>query len=111
MKKLIAMIPDDMLIPSEFIAQCVEFKIETVSQTGKSPRSRRVVPGKTCTKVILEHFTPQGMFTRSIAQGWLTQHGYAETSVNSALHQLTKDGCVRKISHDRYQFLNGRDHA
>lgn len=67
-------------------------------------RKKRIV-GRTTLSTIMEHFTPSGTFRADQARTWLQALGYSRTSATPALSSLVKDGLIRRLGNDRFQFV------
>lgn len=66
-------------------------------------------PEMTTPQCIMKHFTPMGMFTKSVARRWLVKFGFAENSVESAVSLLCSHGHIKQIPGGKYQFVKEMD--
>ena len=74
------------------------------NRPGNLTRTRADV---TVSGSIMQKFTPQGAFTKRLAQDWIMQKGYCATSVGPAISNLISGGYIERFANDkdRYRFL------
>jgi len=108
MKRIIAVYPNDATPDLTSLMACAtEFRIETTHDNGvvKKPR-KRGAKGSTTLTSVMNHFTPQGIFTRLNAESWVKADNYAGSSAGPALSALCKQGKVRNLGALKYQFVS-----
>jgi hypothetical protein len=108
MKKLTATFHDNASIDvASIIAVAIDFKIETITQerpSGPKP-SRHLDRTTSVPKTLMDHFTPEGIFTVDQAEKWVADKGYNAKSSSSALHLLTHSRHIRRLGKGKFQFL------
>lgn len=111
MRKFTFMLPDKVSIGdlSELLTLAVEFKMEIVPDpdSPKLHRKHHVNRRQTTDQLVLTHYTPEGMFTKSNAQDWLEKASYSRTSASPVLSQLKQKGFIKEISPQKYKWLKG----
>lgn len=109
MKKITATVPDNLdgTILANLLAVATEFRIETLNGgAAEEPKTKRnTVYGKTATSVIMDHYTPDGVFNKHVSDGWLQAVGYASSTSHTSLSRLVKSGHVRALGSGRFQFV------
>lgn len=105
MKRLTITLPDDfdpgLLTP--ILAVATDILLETSDEAPKpGQRIYRPGNGKTALSTIMDHFTPDGVFTRETAQQWLATAGYAKAA--TPVYALVKRGRLRNLGAGKFQF-------
>lgn len=106
MKKVTAIVPDDADL-SGLINIAVSLTLEKIGEEAVVKPARKAFrsrDGNTQT-AIMDHYTPDGKFTRGLAEVWLKEKGFAETSASPALSALKKSGHIRVIASQKYIFV------
>lgn len=108
MKKITALFPDNVEIDFTFLSKAVELKMETIADDKEPPKPARTAHrgsgGETMMVVAASHYTPEGVFTRDHMKAWLTLKKFNETSVSPAISRLKKDGLIRDLGAQKYQW-------
>lgn len=111
MKKLTILLPDNIQLGdlTNILAIAIEFKMETVPDLHSTIKTHRkhVNRRQTTDQLVLTHFTPEGMFTKSNVEDWLEKASYARTSASPSISQLKQKGFIKEISPQKYKWLKG----
>lgn len=113
MKRLTIIFEDDFKLEDfdEVLANAVEFHMERLPDAPHIPKPRkrmasiRRIPGMSTEKAIAQHYTPEGMFKKEVAEKWITAEGYAITSTSPAISVLKQRGVVTEIEPKKYRFV------
>lgn len=112
MRKLTILFPDEHPIGdlSDILAVAIDFRMETVPnleplKRTQKPHVKHHDPETSTVKVLLSHYTPDGIFTKDLASKWLTEKGYAATSASPALSTLRKDEFIVDVAPKRYKWV------
>lgn len=112
MRKLIAVIPDKVEMDlGPLLAIATMFQIEQIENgmdlnlpATKVKRQYLTPAGLSRDDVLMSHFTPQGVFSITQCQNWLTKVGFG-TKVNSLLSRMKRAGHIRGLGKGKYQFV------
>lgn len=107
MKKLTAIIPDtvDPAILAGLLAIATEFRLDALEGVSTNVRSSpRRIAGRSVLSTIMEHYTPDGVFSAASAKSWVMEHGYKADGIGAAISRLAKNGYIRHLGSGRYQF-------
>lgn len=116
-KQLVITVPDDYNFEHVNIAGLLQagLDFDVIKLTPPTKGSKAHRPGNmtrtradvTVSGSIMQKFTPQGAFTKRLAQDWIMQKGYCATSVGPALSNLISGGYIERFAgdKDRFRFL------
>lgn len=115
MKKITILIPNDETVefPPELLTKMIEFHMETIPDYPdavvrvKKPKHR--IHGRTTRQVIMSHYAPAVSFKREVARKWLANEGFSPASASPAISSLRRDGFLKEIDHQLYQFQKAPD--
>lgn len=113
MKKLTILLPDKTTIGdlSGLMDVALEFKMENIPEAGKkrsqTPHTKHVDRALTTIQCVLEHYTPEGTFTKDVVSNWLEARGFAPTSSGPAITSLRRSGNLIDAGPGRYRWLKG----
>ena len=114
MKRLTVIFPDDWKLQDveDILANAIEFHLERLPDPPSvltKPKKRigtvHRQKGMSTEKAIAQHYTPEGMFKKELAQKWITDEGYSSTSTSPAISVLKQRGVVEEISPQKYRFV------
>lgn len=108
MKKVTAIVPDDADL-SALINVAVSLTLEKISDAEPPKKASRVlhrgIDGRTTQTTLMDHYTPEGKFMKSLAEVWLKEHGYSAGSASPAISGLIKSGHIRGLGNQKYIFV------
>lgn len=106
MKRITIIFPNEVNLSclAELISQATDVRIETLETDAPSARKHRNrIPGMNAKDIIMQHFSPEAVFTRNTALSWLTAKGYAKS--NTPLTRLVAENKIRALGNDKFQFV------
>jgi hypothetical protein len=105
MKKLTVILPDDTKVDlTELIEASISFHVEEMEKKSK----RKFKSGSSVKSSIMEHFSPDKIFSLSNAKNWVEDDGYNPNSAIFNLNELKKEGFLEFLGRGNYRFLKPR---
>lgn len=113
MKKITILIPDDEAfeMSADMMKNVIEFHIERILENKPKAFRQKVHRSKETTilQTIMAHYLAGGSFSRERGTIWLTEKGFAKTSLSAALSILKKMGFIEEVERHKYNFLKPMD--